>query len=286
MKQNIAAYYNQTQNHYQRWWQLSRGMALHYGVWYDDTRNFLESLSNTNKYLAELADIRKGQSVLDAGCGVGGSAIYIAKNKQANVTGISLSDLQIETAKKNATLNQVIHLTDFRVLDFCNTKFENKSFDVIWACESSSSAADKVQLAEEWFRLLKPGGKLVLSDFFKTKDNQNDKDELLDKWTALWAMSPLVTENYLAEQLETIGFEIIEANDLTKNIIRTAKRMYLSYWLGLIPSIIYNTFFGARKYARNHYKSGLYQYTSLKQGLWQYKSILAIKPVDIGTISD
>lgn len=284
MKQDVAAYYNQTQNHYQRWWQLSRGMALHYGIWHEDTRNFLESLNNTNKHLAELAGISTGQVVLDAGCGVGGSAIFLAQNNQAIVTGISLSDLQIETAKINTLIHHVDHLTDFKVLDFSNTKLKSSSFDLIWACESSSSAADKQQMAEEWFRLLKPGGKLVLSDFFKAKDSQNDKEQILDKWAVLWAMSPLVTNTFLNQQLEGAGFEIRQTNDLTDNIVKTAKRMYLSYWLGLIPSILYNTLFGARTYARNHYKSGLYQYNSLKQGLWQYKSILAIKPAGNGTI--
>jgi ubiquinone/menaquinone biosynthesis C-methylase UbiE len=236
--------------------------------------------------MAELAGISTGQVVLDAGCGVGGSAIYLAQNNQAIVTGISLSDLQIETAKKNALIHHVDHLTDFRVLDFCNTKLKSNSFDVIWACESSSSAAGKHQMIAEWFRLLKPGGKIVLSDFFKASNSQNDKDDLLDKWAALWAMSPLVTSDYLCHHLAEGGFEIRRTNDLTNNINKTAKRMYLSYWLGLVPAILYNTFFGARSYARNHYKSGLYQYNSLKQGLWQYKSILAIKPEDGGTIID
>ncbi len=116
MKQDVAAYYNHTQNHYQRWWQLSKGLALHYGIWHEDTRTFLESLKNTNKHLAELARIRTGQVVLDAGCGVGGSAIYLAQNNQAIVTGISLSDLQIETAKNNALIHHANHLTDFRSL--------------------------------------------------------------------------------------------------------------------------------------------------------------------------
>jgi len=286
MKQDVAAYYNQTQNHYHRWWLLSSGMALHYGIWNKDTRTFLETLKNTNKHLAELAGISNGEVVFDAGCGVGGSAIYLAKNNQAIVTGISLSDLQIETAKKNARIHHVDHLTDFKVLDYCNTKLISNSFDVIWACESSSSAADKQQMVSEWFRLLKPGGKLVISDFFKTMDNQNDKNQLLDKWTDLWAMSPLVTNTYLAQHLEGVGFEISQTNDLTRNIYKTVRRMYLSYWLGLIPSVLYNLLFGAQKYARNHYKSGLYQYKSYRQGLWQYKSMLATKPADVGTIND
>jgi len=283
MEQDVAAYYDQTQNHYQRWWQLNKGMALHFGIWYDNTRSFLESLNNTNKHLAELANITAGQKVLDAGCGVGGSAIFLAKNSKAIVTGITLSELQAKTANKNAIIHQVDQLVDIKVLDFCDTKLSNNSFDIIWACESSSSAVDKELMATEWFRLLKPGGKIVLSDFFKTTDTQADKDQLIDKWAAIWAMSPLVTSNYLTQQLEVAGFEIKQTNDLTDNISKTAKRMYLSYWLGLIPSMLYNTIFGARLYARNHYKSGLYQYKSLNQGLWQYKSILAIKPVGNGT---
>jgi cyclopropane fatty-acyl-phospholipid synthase-like methyltransferase len=286
MEQDVAAYYNQTQNHYQRWWQLAKGMALHYGIWDDDTGSFLEALNNTNKYLAELVGITIGQRVLDAGCGVGGSAIFLAKNHKVQVTGITLSELQAETANKNALFHQVDQLVEFKVLDFCDTKLYNDSFDIIWACESSSSATDKQQMAAEWFRLLKPGGKIVLSDFFKTSDTQDDKDQLLDKWAATWAMSPLVTNGYLTRQLEVAGFEIKQTNDLTNNISKTAKRMYLTYWLGLIPSKLYNTIFGASTYARNHYKSGLYQYNSLKQGLWQYNSILAIKPEVNGTIID
>ena len=278
MKQDVAAYYNQTQNHYLRWWQLSRGMALHYGMWYAETRSFLESLNNTNKHLAELSDVREGNKILDAGCGVGGSSIYMAKNHKALVTGITLSELQVKTARENATFHKVGDLTNFQVMDFCKTKFQDESFDIVWACESSSSAADKELMVAEWYRLLKPGGKLVLSDFFKTKENQQDKENLLDKWTEIWAMSPLISSTSLIHIMKTSGFQVTQTTNMTKYIYKTVKRMHLSYWLGLIPSVVYNTFFGARKYARNHYKSGLYQYSSLKKGLWQYHTILATKP--------
>jgi len=276
--QDVNAYYNQTQNHYQRWWQLSHAMALHYGLWYNDTHDFLESLNNTNRYLAKVANVQEGQKILDAGCGVGGSSIYLAKSYKAQVTGITLSELQVKTAIQNAENHKVSQLTNFKNLDFCKTYLKENSFDIIWACESSSSAPDKQKMANEWYRLLKPGGKLVLCDFFKAQENQIDKHQLLEKWTTSWAMSSLLTVAYVQRCLKGTGFELKQTSNLTNNIFKSARRMYMSYWLGLVPSELYNRIFGATYYARNHYKSGLWQYTALKKGLWQYNCILAIKP--------
>ena len=279
MKQDVGAYYDQTQNHYKRWWQLEKGMALHYGLWYKSTTNFLEALTNTNLYLANLAQIEDGQKVLDAGCGVGGSSIFLAKNYKAKVVGITLSELQAETAKNNAANHQLEESIKFQVENFTQTGFENDQFDLIWACESSSSAVDKQKMVNEWYRVLKPGGKLVISDFFKIDNVSNKEQQYLDQWSEIWAMAQLVSSSSLAQNLSKSGFEIEQTNDLTKFIFKTAQIMYKSYWLGLLPAILYNTIFGARPYARNHYKSGLYQYKTLKRGLWKYESILAIKPL-------
>ncbi len=277
MKPDVAAYYNQTQNHYKRWWHLDTAMALHYGIWFDETKTFLEALNNTNVYLAELGKLERGQKVLDAGCGVGGSAIFLAKKFNCQVIGITLSDLQIETAKRNAQIHNVPDKTNFLLLDYSDTNLPANSFDVIWACESSSSSPDKHKTINEWFRLLKPGGKLVLADFFRSEEEQIDQDHLLVKWTNIWAMSPLVTIDELINNLQKRGFTLKENKDLTANIYRTARKMHHSYWLGLIPALVYNLILGARPYARNHYKSGLYQYKALMQDLWQYRCIVAHK---------
>lgn len=278
MAHDIGAYYDQTQNHYQRWWQLQQGMALHYGLWDEHTTSFVEALHNMNQHLANLATIKPGEKVLDAGCGVGGAAIFLAKEYGARVQGITLSQLQVATASENALRHQVNHLAGFSLQDYAATKFADCSFDLIWACESSSSAPDKAAMAGEWFRLLKPGGRLVLTDFFSTANLSNKDQQLLDNWSAIWAMSPLITTTELTGYLEKAGFAIRQVNDLTRGIGKTARRMYLSYWLGLVPAVLYNTLFSARPYARNHYKSGLYQYRALKRKCWSYHSLLAIKP--------
>lgn len=277
MERDVSAYYDQTQNHYQRWWQLDVAMSLHYGLWQPKTRNFLEALKNTNRYMAENAEIEVGMRVLDAGCGVGGAAVFLAKSFEAQVTGLSLSSLQIETAKTNALKSGVEQLTSFYQQDFTATEFSDESFDIIWACESSSSVAQKGKMVAEWNRLLKPGGKLILLDFFKDEINQQDPGNWLAKWCDLWAMSPLVSLSEFTETLRANKFKIQQFQNLTNEVLPTIKRMHFSYWLGLLPSLLYNAIYPASQYSRNHYKSGLYQYKAYKLGLWSYHSIIASK---------
>lgn len=65
--------------------------ALHYGLWYDNTRSLAEAVGNTNKFILEALHIDADDRVLDAGCGVGGTSIYIAEVTGATVHGITLS---------------------------------------------------------------------------------------------------------------------------------------------------------------------------------------------------
>ncbi len=277
MEQDVAAYYNQTQNHYRRWWKLEKDMALHYGLWFAETKSFSQALLNTNRYMAQTAKINANDAVLDAGCGVGGAAIYMANEFDAVVKAISLSELQIATAIKNTEKSTSKHKVSFQVQDYCNTSFEDASFDVIWACESSSSASDKSKMLKEWARLLKPGGRLIILDFFKS-ESASDQNNWLAEWANLWAMSPLVTSNDFAEAIQAAGLNVLSIDDLSNEIAPTVNRMYWSYLLGKYPSRIYNALFGAREYAKNHYKSGYYQYKAFRKNQWKYLSLLAVKP--------
>lgn len=274
---DIGQYYNQTQNHYQRWWHLDKGMALHYGIWEPGMKRFLDALENTNRVLMNLAGIKTGDRVLDAGCGVGGSAIYLAKNQKVQVSGITLSEKQVKTAKANAAKHQMESLVDFTIQDYTNTSFKDNSFDIIWACESLSSANDKTAFINEAFRLLKMGGRLVLSDFFKSENSTTGHNDLLAKWANTWAMAPLVSSGSLIEQFQRAGLKLEQHKDYTAEIYPTAKRMYLGYLLGALPAIAYNMIFGASRYARNHYRSGYFQHKALKQGLWQYQVMVFSK---------
>ena len=93
---DIAEYYNTTQIHYENWWDLKNNLSLHYGIWEKETKIFSESLNNTNRIMMELAHIIESDKVLDAGCGVGGAALFLSTQTNAQVIGISISQRQVE----------------------------------------------------------------------------------------------------------------------------------------------------------------------------------------------
>jgi cyclopropane fatty-acyl-phospholipid synthase-like methyltransferase len=277
-KREIADYYNTTQVHYERWWDLKRGLSLHYGIWEKGTSNFKESLANTNRTLMELSAISESDKVLDAGCGVGGAALYINENKNAQVVGITLSEKQFAYATLAAKAKNATGKVSFKLMDYSNTTFEDESFDVVWACESVSTAVDKTTFIKEAFRVLKKGGRLILSDFFLTDVNQADPNSWIKKWGDTWSISNFVSADDFKEKLENCGFNSVTVFDYTDGIRKSAKRMYYASLLGAIPSETYNLFHPkVSRFAKGHYKCGFYQYKALKENLWKYNIVLAVK---------
>ena len=97
-KKGIVEYYDVAQVSYQDVWHLDDCLALHYGFWESGVTSLRQALVKENEVLAQLAGIQLGDAILDAGCGVGGSSIYLAKTIGCSVTGITLSDQQVAEA--------------------------------------------------------------------------------------------------------------------------------------------------------------------------------------------
>lgn len=275
---DIAEYYNTTQVHYKQWWDLNKSRSLHYGIWSHGTKDFRQALENTNRILMELAKISDNERILDAGCGVGGSAIYVCKQKEVSVTGITLSKLQLDFGRAIVRKEGLDHKINLELMDYTNTSFKSDSFDVVWACESVSSCPDKSLFIKEAHRLLKPGGRLVISDCFLSSEDQKDSNNWVKKWGATWAVSGLISSEQFEKLLGKYGFGNTQKLNYTEEVEKSARRMYIASLLAAIPSEAYKIFNPkVSRFARNHYKCGIYQQRALKENLWKYEVICSVK---------
>jgi len=276
--EDIAKYYDVSEDHYTYFWDLNQSHALHYGYWDATTKTFRDALENINKILSEKAQIKNGAIVLDAGCGVGGSSIWLAKNKQATVTGITLSDKQAARANQYARKIELDKKVSFQVQDFTKTTFPDESFDVVWAIESVCHARDKGMFVEEAFRLLKPGGSLIMADFFIEKNGSAHDQKEIDAWAHGWAVPFFEKKEVFYSTLTATGFSFVEMTDSTANIMRSAKRLYYAFFPGWVFSKIYNAFNrNTTELSKKNVYTAYYQYKTLKKGLWKYYIVHAKK---------
>ena len=183
--QKIIEYYKDTENAYKDSWDLNNSLAIHFGYWDSTVKSFPQSLLRMNEVMMEAAKIKSTDNVLDAGCGVGGSSIFLATALGCKVTGITLSERQVQQATDIAKQKGVEQLVDFKIMNYCATDFPDASFDVVWGCESICYAGNKEQFIKEAFRLLKPGGRLVVADGFVTSIDNND-NPIIRQWLDGW----------------------------------------------------------------------------------------------------
>ena len=275
---DIAKYYELSESQYKWIWDLSKSRSLHYGYWDAHTKNFREALLNINKILSDKASISEYDKVLDAGCGVGGSSIWLTSTIGCAVIGISLSKKQVDNANNYCRDKYHEGLIHFEQQDFTHTTFDDGSFDVVWAIESVCHAIDKRDFINEAFRLLKPGGRLIMADFIKVADLSGDNATLIKRWANGWAVDDFSTIEGFTADLKLAGFTHIDVEDATKNIERSARRLHRSYLPGKILAQLYNLFHpNTTGIGRKNLDTAKTQYQALKKGLWKYIILFAIK---------
>jgi cyclopropane fatty-acyl-phospholipid synthase-like methyltransferase len=272
----IVAYYEDTYLDYRVWWMTSAALAMHYGFWDEQTNNHADAQINMNRVLAAQAELKPSDHVLDAGCGVGGSAIWLAQEFGVQVVGISLLPSEVRRGCRFAHRRGVADRVTFARQDFTHTDFPDGSFDVIWAIESICHAPDKREFLAEARRLLKPGGRLIVADGFRSRRPFNSDEEwALQRWLSGWAVPDLMTADEFTDAARQVGFAHVRLDDITTNILPSARQMYrlarVLYPLGILQRVLRLVTNPQLANAR----SALEQYQTLRRGLWFYGIVAA-----------
>ncbi|MBE9467389.1 MAG: methyltransferase domain-containing protein [Bacteroidetes bacterium] len=280
-KKDIIEYYDKSKVSYKDVWHLDSCLALHYGFWGKGVHNLKQALYKENKILAKTINIKSTDFVLDAGCGVGGSSIYLSKKFNCHVCGITLSKKQVADASQAAKQHGVADLVNFSVADFHNTSFENNSFDVVWFVESFCHSDNPNKLLMEMHRILKPNGRIIIADAFLSKKNYNEKNKLiLKKWLNSWAVNSVPNISTVNQALLDNGFEKIKIFDYSKKISRSSFLLYFYANLALAYGQLRRLI--GKSYGNNitikNTIGAKFQYLALRKKLWQYNVVSATIP--------
>ncbi|MEO1518304.1 MAG: methyltransferase domain-containing protein [Bacteroidota bacterium] len=277
--EDVIEYYDRTRFDYRVAWDDSEHPAVHFGFYDEQASNHKDALMNTNRVLADRVNAQAGERLLDAGCGRGGSCFWLAKNRQVRPTGITPVASQIKDCQEQAQKLGLQEQVNFVQADYCQTDFADASFDIVWACESLCHAQQKGDFYREAFRLLRPGGRLIIAEYIRQKRPLAAREEqLLAAWLNRWAIQDIDSQDEHLSHAQQAGFAKVEMENVTpftrtslRNLHRNASNwLWLSHllrWTGLRSKVQHANMLGSIR-----------QYEALEHDLWFYAILTAVKP--------
>jgi ubiquinone/menaquinone biosynthesis C-methylase UbiE len=152
-----------------------------------------------------MANLKASDRVLDVGCGLGGTARYLAEHYNCNVNGVDLTEEYISAGTK---LTEFANLGDRVELQFgsaLDLPYEDERFDIVWTQHVQMNIVDKRRFYSEIARVLRPGGRFMFHDVFR---NPGEPPLYPVPWAEDESMSALVTEAEARSTIEEMRLEV------------------------------------------------------------------------------
>ncbi|MET9427985.1 MULTISPECIES: methyltransferase domain-containing protein [unclassified Streptomyces] len=284
-RRSVLPYYRRLGS---RWgYAMLLGRTRHFG-WYEPGQSpwgFAASMRRMEVTTARKLALPAGSHVLDAGCGVGDVARTVAAEGGLRVTGIDGIETDVALARRRTAAARASRVsggsrdtdpaTRFLVADYHALPFADGSFDGLYTMESFVHSADPRRALAEFFRVVRPGGRLVMSEYSRTPSAELTPraERVLTDVCELAAMPGMMMlpHGRLEALLGEAGFAVESVTDATAHVLPMLRAFSL---LGRVPYAV------ARGVGRGHAlvnaMSGVELYRH--QETWRYGITTAVRP--------
>jgi tocopherol O-methyltransferase len=214
---HIRRHYDRLSFLYRVFW----GEHLHHGYW-ESNESAPRAQIQLMERLAERAGVPRGARVVDIGCGLGGSVLWLAQQFDCEVTGITISPVQARMGAARAKSLGLTHRTQFQVRDANEWQPEPASVDVIWIMESSEHFRDKPLFFERCATALKPGGVLAVCAWLRRDGKQReDEQHLINTIAEAMLSASLDSLSDYRRWMREAGLNVTVAEDITRHVEQT-----------------------------------------------------------------
>lgn len=255
----IKEHYDVASPYYKDLW----GPHLHHGYYETGKESKADAAEQLIKLIVERANFSRGARVLDVGCGIGGTSIWLSEHMGCEVTGITISPVQVQMATEAA--RQLKQKPTFLLQD-ANELNVTGEFDVIWAVEVISHLSSRAEFFKRASKLLAPGGIMCEAAWLKDEDLKPDKEKkyirpieegmLVDLPTLSEYKNHLSNNNLRLRYYEDISRKVNQTWDVCLEIARKRATWQLAYRHGKE----FVAFLKSFKAMKDGYKSGAFRY--------------------------
>jgi cyclopropane fatty-acyl-phospholipid synthase-like methyltransferase len=212
-KEEVAAFYDEAIP------MISKlvGVNVHVGYWAsaDDPSTVQQATDRLTDMMGERLQAGQGGRVLDVGCGLGEPAIRLARNLGVDVVGIATSPKLVVEATARAQAAGVAGRVVFEVVDAVDLPYAEAEFDAVLAIESIVHMPDRAAVFGQLARVLRPGGRLVLTDCVETREPTARERGIVENYRRFSMNSPFLKLDAYMRALMDTGLLPVEFVDIT-----------------------------------------------------------------------
>jgi tocopherol O-methyltransferase len=201
-------------------YRLLWGRHIHHGLW-----NGTESPAAAQQQLIDAlaaGAVRRGDRVVDVGCGMGGSSIHLAQTLDCRVTGITLSAVQRAWAACSARWQGVSRLASFVRADAERIDLPAAAYDIVWSIECTEHLFDKPAFFARASRWLRPGGRMAICAWLAAEPpNSEAAGKLVHEVCEGFLCPSIGTMSDYQRWMSDAGLMMRQSHDWTSRVAKT-----------------------------------------------------------------